>query len=92
MHLKHRRHSGEWPPTSNPADPHLLHWRAARLEETVDDHQERLAELESRPSLPSIASLPWLQIVGLLILFGLGALGRLSPETAELIAKLLPGR
>ncbi len=92
MHLRHRRHSNEWPPTSNPSDPDLLHWRQTRVEETVDDHQDRLAELEARPSLPSISSLPWLQIVGLALLLGLGATGRISPETLEAVSKLLPGR
>lgn len=91
MHLKHRRHSGEWPPSLNPKDPSILHWRQKRLEETVDDHQDRLAELERR-QLPDIGSWPWLQIIGLGLLLGLGATGRISPETVEAISKLIPGR
>lgn len=91
MHLKHRRHSGEWPPTLDPTDPAILSWRQKRLEETVDDHQDRLQELERR-QLPDIGSWPWLQIIGLGLLFGLGALGRISPETVEAFSKLIPGR
>ncbi len=89
--LKYRRHSGEWPPSLNPADPSILHWRQSRTEETVDHHQERLAELERR-QLPDIGSWPWLQIIGLGLLLGLGATGRISPETVEAISKLIPGR
>ncbi len=92
MHLKHRRHSGEWPPTLHPSDPDVLHWRQSRVEETIDDHQERLAELEARSRLPELSGLPWLQIVGLLVLFGLGLTGRVSPEAIDTLSKLLPGR
>ena len=91
MHLRHRRHSGEWPPTLNPQEPSILHWRQKRLEETVDDHQDRLSELERR-QLPDLGSWPWLQIIGLGLLFGLGALGRISPEAIEAFSKLIPGR
>lgn len=91
MHIRHRRHSGEWPPTSNPSSPDLLHWRQTRVEETIDDHQDRLAELERR-QLPDIGALPWLQIIGLGLLFALGATGRLSPDAIEAISKLIPGR
>ncbi len=70
----------------------MLHWRTSRVEETLDDHQDRLAQLEDRPALPSISSLPWLQIVGLVVLVMLGATGRLSPETVETLSKLLSGR
>lgn len=92
MNLKHRRHSGEWPPSLRPSDPDILHWRQSRVEETLDDHQERLAELESRPHVPELSGLPWLQIVVLLVLLGLGLTGRLSPETIDTLSKLLPGR
>lgn len=91
MHLRHRRHSGEWPPSLNPQDPSVLHWRQERLEQTVDDHQDRLAELERR-QLPDIGSWPWLQIIGLALLLGLGAAGRISPEVVEAVSKLIPGR
>jgi len=76
----------------NPADPELLHWRQARVEETIDDHQERLRELEARRQLPDLTRLPWLQIVGLILLLALGATGRISPETLDMMLKLLPGR
>lgn len=92
MHLKHRRHSGEWPPSLNPQDPAILHWRQKRAEETLDDHQDRLAELEARPRPPDVSSLPWLQIIGLGLLIILGATGRISPEVVEMASKLLPGR
>lgn len=91
MHLRHRRHSGEWPPSLNPADPAILHWRQKRAEETLDDHQDRIAELERR-QLPDIGSWPWLQIIGLGLLLGLGAAGRISPEVVEAVSKLIPGR
>lgn len=91
MALRHRRHSNEWPPISNPADPGMLHWRQSRVEETIDDHQDRLAELERR-QLPDLGSWPWLQIVGLGLLLGLGAAGRISPEVIEAVSKLIPGR
>lgn len=57
----------------------------------MDDHQERLAELERR-QLPDIGSWPWLQIIGLGLLLGLGAAGRISPEVVEAVSKLIPGR
>lgn len=91
MHLRHRRHSGEWPPSLDPADPAILHWRQKRAEETLDDHQDRIAELERR-QLPDLGTWPWLQIIGLGLLFLLGVTGRLSPETIENLSKLLPGR
>ena len=62
------------------------------MEMTIDEHQDRLKAVERRPSLPSLSSLPWLQIVGLMALLGLGVTGRLSPETIEMMSKLLPGR
>ncbi len=62
------------------------------MEMTIDEHQDRLKAVERRPHLPSLSSLPWLQIVGLLFLLGLGVTGRLSPETIEMMSKLLPGR
>ncbi len=92
MTLRHRRHSGEWPPTLDPQDPAILHWRQTRAEETLDDHQDRLRDLEARPSLPDLKGLPWLQIIGLGLLLGLGATGRISPDTLEMMSKLLPGR
>lgn len=91
MPLKNRRHSNEWPHSWNPADPDMLHWRQSRVEETLDDHQDRLAELERR-QLPDLGTWPWLQIIGLGLLFLLGVTGRLSPETIENLSKLLPGR
>lgn len=57
----------------------------------MDDHQDRLSELERR-QLPDLGSWPWLQIIGLGLLLGLGATGRISPETVEAISKLIPGR
>lgn len=92
MPLRTRRHSNEWPPTLNPADPEILHWRQSRAEETLDDHQDRLRELEARRQMPDIASWPWLQIAGILLLLGLGATGRMSPDTVEMLSRLLPGR
>jgi len=92
MHIRNRRHSGEWPPTLDPQDPAILHWRQTRVEETLDDHQDRLRDLEARPSLPDMSSLPWLQIIGLALLFGFGAIGRFSPETLDALSKLIPGR
>ncbi len=92
MHLKHRRHSGEWPPSLRPSDPDILHWRQTRVEETIDDHQDRLRDLEARPKFPDMSEWPWLQIVGLVILLALGATGRLSPEVIEQLSKLIPGR
>jgi hypothetical protein len=69
----------------------MLHWRQSRVEETLDDHQDRLAELERR-QLPDIGRWPWLQIIGIVVLLVLGALGRISPEALEMMSKLLPGR
>lgn len=61
------------------------------MEETIDDHQDRLAELERR-QLPDLSTWPWFQIIGLLLLFALGVTGRLSPDTIEALSKLIPGR
>lgn len=61
------------------------------MEETIDDHQDRLAELERR-QLPDLSTLPWFQIIGLVMLFVLGVTGRLSPDTIEFLSKLIPGR
>lgn len=98
MPLTKRRLSGQLPPTVDPSGNEILDWRMERAEQVIDSqqdrhdsHSERLDKLEARPGL-DLTHLPWLQIVGLLILLGLGATGRVSPEAVDTILKLLPGR
>ena len=88
----HRRLSGEWPPPFPRDHPQSLDWRTTRLEESHDQLNDRVDHIERRPHLPDFSSLPWLQIVGLLLLIALGVTGRISPETVEMMSKLLPGR
>ena len=81
MTRRSRRHSQEWPPHLA-ADPAFLDWRVSQLEETVD-------EISKRPPLQE--QIPWLKIVGFLVLIGLGISGHLSPDAARTFGLKLLG-
>ena len=88
MDRHQRRLSAEWPPTLERHHPEVLDWRLTRAEQEIDSLRDSITANSWQSML---AALPWGQIVGLILLFGLGLLGRVSPELGEAMAKLLTG-
>jgi hypothetical protein len=82
MRKRRERLSASWPPPFPKNHPTSLDWRVTRLEEHVD-------EILERPSLPDVGGWPWMRIIGVLLLLGLGARGHLSWEqVAQLVGRM----
>lgn len=88
MEEPRRRLSGEWPPTLERHRPEVLDWRLNRVEAEIDHLHDKI---HASSWWSAASALPWGQIVGLILLCGLGLLGRVSPELGAAMAKLLTG-
>jgi hypothetical protein len=53
----------------------------------LDDHEARITHLESRPELPRLDSIPWLQIALLITALIGGLSGLLSPAEVKSLLK-----
>jgi hypothetical protein len=66
----------------------LVTWRVNRLEAAVQGHEDQLAAKPSGLPIPAEA-MPWLKMIGFVMLLGLGATGHISPDTVKKFSGML---